>query len=136
MPTDPPSNPTILNGKRILVVEEELLMAMLEADILTAAGCEVIGPAQTVAEAKRLIAETDVDAALVDGTIQGAPATEVAAALRQKNIPFAVQTAPGLYRPGGMPVPAFVGVLFVDKPFNDEQIIATVAALLDRRARP
>ncbi len=111
-------------------------MAMLEVDALTAAGCEVVGPAQTVAEAKRLIAETQIDAALVDGTIYGAPATEVAAALRQKNIPFAIQTAPGLYRHSGVPMREFADAIFVDKPFNDEQIIAAVAALLDRRARP
>lgn len=112
-------------------------MVFLEESILTDAGCEVVGPAQTVAEAKRLIAETQFDAALVDGTINGVPSTEIADALRRKNIPFAIQTAPGLYRPGVGPLlPAFADALFVDKPFNTKQVIATVAALLNRRARP
>jgi DNA-binding response OmpR family regulator len=127
---------TDLIGKRILVVEEEMLMAFLEEDILTNAGCEVVGPAQTIGAALRLIAETPFDAALVDGTINGVPSTEIADALRRKNIPFAIQTAPGLYRQRGVPVREFADALFIDKPLNNAQVIATVAALLDRRARP
>jgi hypothetical protein len=46
-----------VSGKRILVVEHRSLVAFAVATSLADAGCIVIGPAGTVAEAKRLIGE-------------------------------------------------------------------------------
>jgi DNA-binding NtrC family response regulator len=131
----PPNNLNSLCGARILVVEEELMICWLAEEALMGAGCDVIGPAQSFAEGERLIAETAIDAALVDGTIRGVPALDFADFLTQKNIPFAVMTAGGRYRPKGIPLPAFRDAIFLDKPFTNEQIVATVAALLDRSSR-
>ncbi len=44
-----------LSGRRILVVEDEALVAMLVEDALTDAGCEVVGPVATVADAHALV---------------------------------------------------------------------------------
>ena len=121
------------SGKRILVVEEEAIIALIEDDTLTEAGCAVVGPARTFEEARRLIATEQIDAAVVDGTIGGVPAYELADALRRRNIPFVVATAGTLYRPRGIPVHEFRDADFLDKPFTAQQLIDAVAALLDRR---
>jgi DNA-binding NtrC family response regulator len=137
MPTaglEPPNKFSSLEGKRILVVEEEPMIGWLEEQALIAVGCDVVGPVQTIADAKGLIVETAIDAALVDGTIRGIPAVEIAVALSQKNIPFAIVTAHGLYLSHGAAVPEFRDAVFLDKPFSDEQILTTVEALLNRRA--
>ena len=51
-----------LYGKRILIVEDEPLVAMDMAASLVAAGCEVAGPAGNLRDAKRLVADADFDA--------------------------------------------------------------------------
>jgi DNA-binding response OmpR family regulator len=131
---DSPGRSAGLEGKRILVVEEDRTIALREERDLIAAGCDVIGPAQTIDDAKRLIEGSAMDAALIDGTIGGFPSYELAAALRQKDIPFAILTAAGLYRPRGAPIQPFQDAIFLDKPFTAAQLIKVVEALLQRGA--
>lgn len=84
----------MLAGLRILVVEDEPLVAMLIEDLLLELGCKVIGPAATVAQALAL-ADTGPDAALLDvnlGTEQSYP---VADRLAADGVPFAFVTGYG-----------------------------------------
>ncbi len=124
-----------LSGKRVLIVEEEAFIRLIEEDALILAGCDVIGPARTFEEASLLIEGNKVDAALVDGTIHGVPAYQFADELRRRNIPFAICTAHGLYRSKGVPVRPFRDAVFLDKPFWAEQMIQTFEVLLQSRAR-
>lgn len=124
-----------LSGIRILLVEEEALIALLEEDALAQANGTVAARARTFAEASRLIETQTFDVALVDGTIGGIPAYQLADALRRKNIPFVILTAGGLYRRQGTPVHEFRDAVFVDKPFGDADLIqGVVAALTGGRA--
>src|SRR5690606_36623500 len=84
-----------LYGKRILIVEDEPLVAMDMAASLVAAGCEVAGPAGNLRDAKRLVADADFDAALLDANLAGSPVDELAAALARLEIPFAFATGYG-----------------------------------------
>src|SRR5262249_44453966 len=84
-----------LHGKRILVMEDEPLVSMELEGELAAAGCEVIGPAATLAHAKTLVEEGKYDAALVDVNLKGQPVDELAALLTEKNHPFAFVTGYG-----------------------------------------
>src|SRR5262244_3691035 len=59
-----PDNRRTLQGKRILVIEDEPLVAMDVESTLAMAGCEVVGPAATLERAKLLIEESDCDAVL------------------------------------------------------------------------
>src|SRR5262245_7761017 len=90
-----PDNRRTLQGKRILVIEDEPLVAMDVESSLTAAGCEVVGPAATLERAKRLIEESDCDAALLDVNLAGQPVDELATLLTRKNRPFAFVTGYG-----------------------------------------
>jgi PAS domain S-box-containing protein len=119
-----------LEGKRILIVEDEPLVAMELESNLTAAGCEVIGPAGTLEQAKSLVAQREFDAALVDVNLAGHAVDEIAAALTQKNCPFAFVTGYGREAlPRG-----FRDAVLLGKPFGRAQVLAAVDVLLYQRA--
>ena len=82
-----------LAGRRLLVVEDEYLLADDLAKALSADGAEVIGPAPSVDAALDLLDETDeLDGAVVDLNLQGEMAYPVADALRERDIPFVFST--------------------------------------------
>src|SRR3954464_14730400 len=86
-----------LTGLRVLVVEDELLIALDLGSILDRLGRVVLGPAPTVPEALRLPAADPPDAALLDMNLRGTRATPVALALALagRGVPFAVVSAYG-----------------------------------------
>ena len=106
-----------LKGLRVLVVEDEFLIALDLLAILDELGCVALGPAATVPAALRLLAADPPDATLLDLNLNGASAAPVAAALTAGGVPFAAVTAYAV-RPG----PVFDGVPVVPKPFRAEQI--------------
>jgi PAS domain S-box-containing protein len=115
-----------LEGKRILVIEDEPLVAMdLESSLITA-GCDVVGPAGTIEEARSLVADGRYDAALLDVNLGGHPVDELVAALTQKICPFAFVTGYGREAlPRG-----FQDAVVLGKPFGQEQLLAAIEALL------
>ncbi len=120
------SNPSRLHGKRVLLIEDEPLVLMDLESILTAAGCEIVGPAGTLEAAKRLVADADCDLALIDVNLAGSPVDELAAALTQKDVPFAFVTG---YAREALPR-GFGEAVLLGKPFNQDQLLGVVEALL------
>jgi PAS domain S-box-containing protein len=119
-----------LKGKRVLIVEDEPLLSMDMEASLAEAGCEVGGPAGTLAKARQLIAGVDCDAALLDANLAGESVDELAAALTQRNIPFAFVTGYGReVLPQG-----FREAIVLGKPFSKHQLRSVVQALLYRDA--
>ena len=88
-------DPHPLAGVRILVVEDEPLIAMDIEERLLAAGGDVIGPAANPETARRLIAETAPDAALLDANLAGSRVDDLAVELRRRRVPFAFATGFG-----------------------------------------
>ena len=123
----PPKPGSSLAGKRILIIEDEPLVAMDIESELTAAGCEVVGPAGSLKSAKRLIEDAAFDAALVDANLAGHPVDELAAALTKKAIPFAFATG---YGREALPL-AFREAPLLAKPFTREQLLGIVEVLLN-----
>ena len=119
-----------LAGKRVIIMEDEPLVAMDLESCLAAAGCEVVGTAGTVREAKTLCAEAECDAALIDVNLAGQPVDELASALTKRNIPFAFVTG---YGREALPQ-GFRDALMVGKPFDEATLIATVELLLYQTA--
>jgi len=121
-----PDNRRALQGKRILVIEDEPLVAMDVESTLATAGCDVVGPAATLERAKLLIEESDCDAVLLDVNLAGQPVDELATLLTRKNRPFAFVTGYGREAlPSG-----FRGAVVLGKPFGADQLLATVEVLL------
>jgi CheY-like chemotaxis protein len=108
---------------RILVVEDEFLIALDIAGVLEEAGLIVIGPAGTVGDALQAIACEDVQGALLDAHLAGEPVGRIADALQAKGIPFAFVSGYGREQ---LP-PAHRGVPLVKKPFTGKDLLAAVA---------
>jgi CheY-like chemotaxis protein len=79
-------------GNRILVVEDEPLVAMNLSKSLAELGFHVVGPFSTLAKAATAAVETEVDAALLDVNLSGKVVYPVADILASKNVPFAFIT--------------------------------------------
>ena len=87
--------PTLV-GRRILVVEDEMMIAMLVEDMLSELGCSVVGPAHALDTALSLAQSEDgLDAALLDVNLGGQPVFAVADALRAKGVPAIFSTGYG-----------------------------------------
>ncbi len=115
----------LLKGRRVLVVEDEALVAMLVEDALTDAGAEVLGPVRSVAEAMAALARDRPDAAVLDLNLDGMPSTPVADALAAAGIPFVVATGYGVE---GLP-PGHAGVRVLAKPYDPLALTRAIAAL-------
>lgn len=116
-----------LNGRRVLVVEDELLVAMDLEWVLRAQGCTVLGPAATVKRAVVLIGEEQPDVALLDLNLGGQSALPVAAVLKARSVPFLVVSGYGeneLQAPELSPAPRLV------KPVNHHQLLHALRRLL------
>ncbi|HEY1753271.1 MAG TPA: HWE histidine kinase domain-containing protein [Caulobacteraceae bacterium] len=117
-----------VKGRRIIIVEDAVLLALeLEAG-LTEAGAKVVGTAADVEEALKL-AEMPFDVAVLDANLNGAPVTPVAEALRAIGKPFIFATGYGDAAP---PAPEGFDAPVVRKPYNVAQIAAAVAEALGR----
>ena len=89
-------DPAAMNHLRILVVEDEGLVAMLMEDMLDDLGCEVVCSASNVAQALKWITEDgEADAALLDVNLGGETVWPVADALTARGVRFAFTTGYG-----------------------------------------
>jgi len=120
--------PSVLRGKRVLVIEDEPLLSMDMEATLRDAGCDVIGPAATLGQAKSLTAEGTYDVALVDANLSGQPVDDIAAALTQRNVPFAFVSG---YGREGLPT-GFREAILLNKPFSPTQLLGIVSTLLQQ----
>jgi CheY-like chemotaxis protein len=108
-----------LDGRRILVVEDESLVAMLIETILEDMGCAVIGPASSIDEALKMVADdADIDGALLDVNVAGREVFPVADALKARAVPFVFSTG---YGEGGLP-DHWRGQATIQKPFTEQTI--------------
>lgn len=106
-------------GRRVLVVEDESLVAMLLETILEDMGCTPVGPASTVEEGLQLVAEdAPIDAALLDVNVAGRQIFPVAEALKARGVPFIFSTG---YGEGGLP-DEWRGQPTLQKPFTEAAV--------------
>ena len=85
----------VLKGVRVLVVEDEYLVAILIDEILESAGCVVIGPIPRLPEALDAAHHDNCDAAVLDVNLAGERINPVADALSERNVPFLFVTGYG-----------------------------------------
>ncbi|HEU4654292.1 MAG TPA: response regulator [Steroidobacteraceae bacterium] len=91
---------SVLDGVRILIVEDESLVCMWLEDVLSGFGCNVVGPASRLPRALELAANETIDAAILDINVAGEKVFPVADKLHERNIPFVFSTG---YGTAGLP---------------------------------
>ncbi|MBW8840657.1 MAG: response regulator [Sphingomonadales bacterium] len=117
----------VLRGTRILVVEDEYLLADDLTNALSDAGAYVLGPAASVEDATTLIGnETAIDAAILDVNLRGDMVFPLADALRDRGIPFAFATG---YDDWALP-PRFADAPRIEKPFKSERVADILKPLI------
>jgi DNA-binding response OmpR family regulator len=113
-----------VNPFRVLVVEDEMLIALCIEQCLTAQGHKVVGPVARRDEALRYAADPAFDFALLDVNLGGEQVYPVAATLTRNSVPFAFLSGHGAsgLRPEWKHAP------MLEKPFSCEALIAFAAA--------
>jgi DNA-binding response OmpR family regulator len=120
-----------LAGKRILIVEDEQMIAEYLAYEMNAEGAEVIGPVASINAALDVIANTGLDAVTLDIKLIGEKAFPVADVLSARNIPFVFLTGYG-----ANDVPArHANVSRVEKPVTPAVICRVLEATLAVRSK-
>lgn len=121
-----------LVGCRILLIEDEPLVAMdLSAD-LEDMGATIVGIARNVPDALIAAQQEGVDIALLDGNLGGQRVDEIAAILRRRGIPFCFVSGYGReHLPQGYQTVPIVG-----KPFDPQKLFTTVVQILTQEPLP
>jgi DNA-binding response OmpR family regulator len=120
----PPQGP----ARRILLVEDEYFLADELSQAMNASGLTVVGPAPTVAAAKKLLDAEHVDAAVLDINLRGEMIFSLAAALRERGVPFLFATG---YDSGVIP-DEYADVPHVQKPFDTDALARELVAWAPR----
>jgi DNA-binding NarL/FixJ family response regulator len=115
----------VLRGRRVMIVEDEMLVAMELETLLAEQGCAVVGPAPTADRALALLGEGLPDAAILDVNLNGHTAVPVAAALTAQGVPFLLATGYSHALQAELK-----GAPRVDKPVNHDQLVRTLTHLL------
>ena len=112
-----------LSGRRVLLVEDEALVAMLLETILEDMGCIPVGPAASVEDGLVMANDAEsLDAALLDVNVAGRQVFPIAEALKTRGVPFVFSTG---YGESGLP-DAWRGHPTVQKPFTESAIRAAL----------
>ena len=117
----------MLKGMRILVAEDEYLLADAWREALAEAGAQVLGPVLSVEDAQALVAgEARIDAALLDINLRGELVFPVADLLRTRRVPFAFATG---YDEWTLP-DRFTHAPRLEKPVKAARIVSLLEAML------
>ena len=117
-------------GLRVLIVEDEMLLAFMLQDMLAEWGCAVVGPAGRVAKALSLAGSEALDGAILDVNVAGTEVYPVARALAARRIPFIFVSG---YADDAFArnLPEGQDFVFLPKPFSLKQLIETVKGLMN-----
>jgi DNA-binding response OmpR family regulator len=123
------SKPDAAERPRILLVEDEVLIAMHIADALETLGFEVIGPYPTVARALDALQNPQCcDAAILDAHLRDESAAPVATALAANGTPYVVATG---YNRSQLPE-ILASVPIVAKPVDIDELVTQLRGLLSQ----
>ena len=120
---------TDLTNRRILVVEDDLAIAVLIEEMLQESGCVVVGPVGKLDAALQLASDEDLDAAILDITIRGGKVFPVVQHLQARGVPFALASG---YGDWALPE-ALRNQPRLVKPFTAGDLMAQVRSLCEAR---
>lgn len=111
-----------LSGLRVMIVEDDAMLALALDMALASAGCEIAALASNLAEATRLAREAAIDGAVLDVNLSGEMVYPVADILAARGIPFVFATG---YGPAGLR-PGDGGRPVLQKPYDLDTLAAIV----------
>ncbi|QND68322.1 response regulator [Mesorhizobium loti] len=121
--------PTLLDGLRILVLEDEFLIAMDVEQLCRDHGAGDVVIARDLTEVDGREVATQFDAAIVDLMLGGASTLDFASGLRAAGVPFVFASG---YSDADEIKASFPGVRLVGKPYSGEDLVQAVAAACGR----
>lgn len=111
---------------KVLIVEDEALIAMLLEEMLADRGFLVAGVAATLEEGEQLAGALDIDAAILDVSLNGSHVFPVAEKLSERSIPFVFTTG---YGEAGLPRQWSDRPVFT-KPYDITELTEALAQLM------
>jgi two-component sensor histidine kinase len=124
--------PRSTGPRRVLLVEDEALVALELAQVLAGAGHEVVGPAGSVRQALSLLKDVSCDAAVLDVQLGGETAEAIAVQLAREGTPFLILSG---YDRSQLPN-AFQSARLLPKPVRREALLAEVEGCLAHSGAP
>jgi light-regulated signal transduction histidine kinase (bacteriophytochrome)/CheY-like chemotaxis protein len=118
-----------LDGARVLVVEDQMLIAMDLETILAAHGAAEVAAVASASEALARLEWFAPTVAILDVNLGAETSESVADALTARRVPFAFATG---YGDRSIIPPRFAGIPVVRKPYEAVAIVGQVSRLLDR----
>jgi DNA-binding response OmpR family regulator len=115
-----------LRSERVLVVEDEPLIALEVAQMLETAGFEVVGPAASVDAALKLIDIAGCDAAILDVNLGQQSAEPIASRLARSKVPFVAMSG---YSREQLPA-GFGSVYLLSKPVQGSVLVDSLRSCL------
>ncbi|MDP2375869.1 response regulator [Reyranella sp.] len=106
--------PDASTGRRVLVVEDEVIVGMLVEDMLQELGYEVVALSTHLDQAIELALSSNIDFAVLDLNLNGQLSYAVADVLRRRGLPFIFATGYG----AKVLVPPYAGTPTLQKPFH------------------
>lgn len=106
------------SGLRVLVVEDEIMVALLLQDMITDLGHRVVGPVGRLGKALEMATSEAIDMAILDVNLDGEEVYPVADALAARHIPFAFVTG---YGRDGLREPYCASPILA-KPFHERHL--------------
>jgi CheY-like chemotaxis protein len=113
---------TAVAGKRVLVVEDELMIRMLLEGMLTDIGHTVAAEAGGIDEAVAIAKKADFDVAVLDVNLNGQPVTPVVEILVERGVPFVFASG---YGQRGVPE-AYRAIPTLQKPFQADALAQAI----------
>lgn len=112
-----------LAGVRVLIVEDNFLIAEQLSRLVQDEGAEVVGPVATSQMACALIRSRPLDGALLDVSLQWEESTQIASLLEERHVPFVVVTG----HEREFISHRFPAAPYVSKPFSEKSLITLVS---------
>ena len=114
------------NPTRVLIVEDEPVLALTLEELLVDGGFEVVGTTGKLEKALTLIGSAVFDVAIIDANLAGVSAGPAATALTARELPFIVVSG---YSPEQLQ-PAFHGGVFIRKPYRPDDLFRVLKELV------
>lgn len=115
-------------GRRILIVEDEVIIGMMATDMLEDLGATVVGPALNVAQGVAMAESEQADVALVDINLDGTRSDPVVEVLARRDIPVIFTTGYGKGAASGE------GQMVLEKPYTAEALARALEKALEQPA--